>query len=1026
MDAESPIPQQWWDQDAAAVVSQKHHQQHAVFGSTTPVPMERVNVSNNPAYYMSDPVNGHMNHPPNSTGPPTFYQHLHRPGTPSQSAQQFPSSYQQVNTLSSPYHSYPRRPASTEPTIHSRPASVELPYRPGSVEPPIRAVSAEPMHETMPKPQPPSSTGLIRLTLRKPMGIVFEPMTDSSGAQRGVRICDLPRTGAAALSRKLEVGDELLSINDRTMSRLTFDEIMDFIIEADPERVNLLFRRPRKELLGSKSTSGGSVLSLTGTAQSNTVKWADDQESKHRDRNHRNNERRERGRDRDRTVSERMKQAANNMSKKRRPRKEKDEPWASENFLDMLIDSLCSPLVNDNCKQNDEDSEFEDDETYFSKDDSTYVTYESVEISKGKARPRASQKSKHKDSRRDDDSTIDNDTLEDDSYMERRTKNDVRNGKTAFRQKAARDKDRMAVNEIPYEDDGTLETLDSIERNFLKKQFNKRSKEAKKPNHALDLAAAPIKELEYDDQADNADVSVMTPSLVDTYISNTALSFGRHNYSPHEPGLTVDESIQKSPQRFYRHVVQHLLETHEPEKVRLLDKLMAKYTGREEHLIQKLTLRYNRQGKMGDKKVPTINEEESFKDQNTEETEKMLPQASVGTTKELTYASSVAHTDSLASFVTNNNNNHHFADAANNAKLRFSAKQESEDIKNITAIDNENNNFDEIINKELTEDETETEPKKFFDTCFNSQNQVVRNINSISKQDAVQPEIPKQEEFKEEPETLLYVEKNVDDDVPNHNSTTSGKEVQSHNYDEVEDEGHEVEIDTAEENSYSGDSAYSGSSSLDGTSPAVIAQISELLNFVYGKTTVPGQIDRVSTIMRAYEGRESVLLELLETKALIKANEQSEQQQMLAQQQVTSPLSMSAPSVAVGGEFVGREMHDDMSSVSGASFKINMKNFSDPASSPNEVGETQETLQRSKSQPGGSSRKQQDAKKSSNRTSSESRKQKPEKKKLFSFAIFRGKKSKKKSGGAFPSDEPKKSKNKKDGLIRVDSGERSI
>jgi hypothetical protein len=59
--------------------------------------------------------------------------------------------------------------------------------------------------------QPPASTGLIRLTLRKPMGIVFEPMYDPHNAsiQRGVRICDLPRTGAAALSRKLEIGKNL-------------------------------------------------------------------------------------------------------------------------------------------------------------------------------------------------------------------------------------------------------------------------------------------------------------------------------------------------------------------------------------------------------------------------------------------------------------------------------------------------------------------------------------------------------------------------------------------------------------------------------------------------------------------------------------------------------------------------------------------------------------------------------------------------------------------------------------------------
>lgn len=81
--------------------------------------------------------------------------------------------------------------------------------------------------------------------------------------------------------------------------------------------------------------------------------------------------------------------------------------------------------------------------------------------------------------------------------------------------------------------------------------------------------------------------------------------------------------------------------------------------------------------------------------------------------------------------------------------------------------------------------------------------------------------------------------------------------------------GHSLNMSEDDDGSYSG-SSYSGS--IDGTSPAVIAQVSELLNFVYGKTSVPAQIDRVSTIMRAYEGREVVLLELLETKALIKAN----------------------------------------------------------------------------------------------------------------------------------------------------------
>ena len=142
----------------------------------------------------------------------------------------------------------------------------------------------------------------MRLALRKPMGIVFEPMTDphNPSQQRGVRICDLPRTGAAAMSQKLEVGDELLSINDKTMSRLTFDEIMDFIIEADKDRVDLLFCRPGKDRLGRGSAApcgpddpttpaapnaaaahtGKPALSPTGLgglgSHSNSVKWIDE------------------------------------------------------------------------------------------------------------------------------------------------------------------------------------------------------------------------------------------------------------------------------------------------------------------------------------------------------------------------------------------------------------------------------------------------------------------------------------------------------------------------------------------------------------------------------------------------------------------------------------------------------------------------------------------------------------------------------------------------------------------------------
>merc|ERR1712232_1316879 len=44
------------------------------------------------------------------------------------------------------------------------------------------------------------------------------------------------------LSKKLRVGDELLSVNDITVRNIPFDEVMKFILEAHGE-IDLLFRR---------------------------------------------------------------------------------------------------------------------------------------------------------------------------------------------------------------------------------------------------------------------------------------------------------------------------------------------------------------------------------------------------------------------------------------------------------------------------------------------------------------------------------------------------------------------------------------------------------------------------------------------------------------------------------------------------------------------------------------------------------------------------------------------------------------
>jgi hypothetical protein len=262
---------------------------------------------------------------------------------------------------------------------------------------------------------PTSSTSLIRLTLKKPMGIVFEPMMDphNLSQQRGVRICDLPRTGAAALSRKLEISDELLSINDKTMSRLTFDEIMDFIVKADPDNVNLLFRRPRKEQLLNGTSGGGIALgpsfgltTNTNNATSKSVNWVDDpnvapaaetivnikekyEKSKNINENPSRTSRRQLIDDEsivtadDTTYTQETEEPLSGRSRRRYDRKRHSKRYSrhytSENFLDKLIDSICAPLVGESTRIRDHghDVYSDDDLTMNSADDSTFLTSDS-------------------------------------------------------------------------------------------------------------------------------------------------------------------------------------------------------------------------------------------------------------------------------------------------------------------------------------------------------------------------------------------------------------------------------------------------------------------------------------------------------------------------------------------------------------------------------------------------------------------------------------------------------------------------
>eukprot|EP00535_Pseudo-nitzschia_heimii_P005512 CAMPEP_0197185102 /NCGR_PEP_ID=MMETSP1423-20130617/11154_1 /TAXON_ID=476441 /ORGANISM="Pseudo-nitzschia heimii, Strain UNC1101" /LENGTH=892 /DNA_ID=CAMNT_0042636067 /DNA_START=135 /DNA_END=2813 /DNA_ORIENTATION=+ len=704
----------------------------------------------------------------------------------------------------------------------------------------------------------PSSTGLLRLTLRKPMGIVFEPMYDPNtpSIQRGVRICDLPRTGAAALSRKLEVGDELLSINDKTMSRLTFDEIMDFIIEADPEEVNLLFRRPRKEQLNARH---GINLNKSSNPNGPGVKWIDDEarnmngnkagklevsntSSRSGGKKDRKLPRRSGGGS-SRNIDDETLQSEDNdysrggggrSNRGRKGRRRKD-PYESESFLDILIDTICAnpDSVCRDRRRGDEDYYSDDDETFASRDDSTYVTYESEDRSKAKKKMKAKQSKGMKN--RDDDSSdydgTEEDTLDEKSNMKKREKDVGRLSPPAMGTteglKSKSEIESKKKNSGKYEDDGTLETVDSNERQKAMEAAVVHEQTpplglAPNPEPATgpvlpsdtddDGNPAPIKTVEYDDMDNGADVSVMEslggPSLliekqrqaaavVTTKVSVPPVpteiidNFGKEY--PLDFGFTREQTIQNDPLRFYTFIVKGLLQEHEPEKVRLLDKLLAKYRGREDHLVQKLSVRYNKD----DEDAPDHEEN------------------GLGAARS-------------------------FEDAVNQGKGSAHAN---------AAI--------QTARERLHNDDFQTE---------------------------------------------------------------QWKEKESKEPDENDDQHPEMQSESGTE--FSGDS-------IDGTSPAVIAQVSELLNYVYGKTSVPGQIDRVSTIMRAYEGREAVLLELLETKALIKANREKENAGQLpsflrnsasAQRPVGNEISAADGDVPpVTPMATQAAINDDISSMSGVS-----------------------------------------------------------------------------------------------------------
>lgn len=83
---------------------------------------------------------------------------------------------------------------------------------------------------------------LIRIRLRKPMGIVFESLPGTGGV--GARIGQMGSRGKGALCGVLQIEDELINIDGRDMRSRDFVDIMEVMLEADvAQKLELVFRR---------------------------------------------------------------------------------------------------------------------------------------------------------------------------------------------------------------------------------------------------------------------------------------------------------------------------------------------------------------------------------------------------------------------------------------------------------------------------------------------------------------------------------------------------------------------------------------------------------------------------------------------------------------------------------------------------------------------------------------------------------------------------------------------------------------
>jgi hypothetical protein len=701
-----------------------------------------------------------------------------------------------------------------------------------------------------PRPRPgPAANGLIRLTLKKPMGIVFEPMEDphNPSQQRGVRICDLPRTGAAAMSGMLEVGDELLSINNKPMSRLTFDEIMDFIIDADADNVDLLFRRPKKD----KTPEGARNQTTTIKWDTNVAPIATDEdgtvESPKRPGKSGSPGRKNDARDEESLYSgdetfytEQTEYTEDTMKDKKSGKRGRGRRYESESFLDMLIDTVCAPVMGgDHGRGYDSD----DDQTFNSMDDNTYDTMD-----------------------------------EDPSYLEQKKKRWQETKKKNIRQlkkesedekrrKTRGEKQRPSKNDHAEEND-RLEARGGNAPNMQHDPYGGAVQYSQPQNPQI--IAMP--------NAHDMENRMPMQQMPMQHMPTQHMPMQQEPSSPPRSPRRTSKAAASTPERLSPRNSQR----HSPSKQQQLPSNMPQRTAR-------ASSRFHPQVENGD----------------TMEIDPQLP------FKEITYDDQVDEQVSVMESV--GGPSLLLENLRNASQLKRTVEEDmidkfGKDFKPDLGLTREESiqmnpeRFYRHSVKKLLQD---NEPEKvrlmdkLFDKYRGREEHLLRKLDARYEANKAQDKVSTDKGKSNSTEGSFdgfkafgggnFSKSSSGDNAPDDTFGSDawkadGLEFQTSTDGRPQGAGKPQSsarqnvgfggngFDEKQEDDHSSYTESEDYESIDGTSPAVIAQVSELLNYVYGKTTVAGQIDRVSTIMRAYEGRESILLELLETKALLKAN----------------------------------------------------------------------------------------------------------------------------------------------------------